>query len=73
LPATSFNLRRKWDPSRRRNWDPATDELLRRGLVGMGFRAAEVKNALRTLAERHANGAPLSKEALFVEALRILT
>jgi hypothetical protein len=68
---------------RRRKLDPATvaespatrrDDLLRRALVGMGFRVAEAKNALGILAERHANDdAPPSKEALLVEALRVLT
>jgi hypothetical protein len=59
---------------RRRKGDAEAAELVRSGLVHMGFSNAEAKKALGILAERHANDdLPLPKETMLVEALGLLT
>jgi hypothetical protein len=59
---------------RRRKLDPEAAELVRSGLVHMGFRDAQAKKALGVVDERHANDdVPLPTEAILVEALRVLT
>jgi hypothetical protein len=54
--------------------DPEAAELVRSGLVLMGFGNAQARKALGVVDERHANDdVPLPKEAILVEALRVLT
>jgi hypothetical protein len=59
---------------RRRKWNAADADLVRRALIHSGFRAREASRAVETVAERHAcDTTALSKEAILREALRVLT
>jgi hypothetical protein len=59
---------------RRRKWNAADADLVRRALIHSGFRTRDATRAVETVAERHTNDTtPLSKEAILREALAVLT
>jgi hypothetical protein len=59
---------------RRRKWNAADADLVRRALIHSGFRARDATRAVETVAERHTHDAiALSKEAILREALAVLT